>query len=207
MPQTRRSICIAKNASIWHLGVGLQSEAKLANKDNQPHCSECGPVGIQQNNGNQSFHCLTSKDLPLKWDSECSKWKLKKKIVVTHHRLTNMRTKSAEVTATGESLKSLVAVLLWKKTQKAYFWWVDERTITQPFIHQKNLTWNNYYHWIHLHLQQSSSFKRQLMTNYVAGLHFLHTSSKLHIKQKKMTLNAFCIRQLKGRNQESILCV
>lgn len=66
MPQTWRSARIAKNASIWYLGICPQNEAKLAHKEEQPHCSECGPVGKRQNNGNQSIHCLISKESALK---------------------------------------------------------------------------------------------------------------------------------------------
>lgn len=58
----------------------------------------------------KSIHCLISKDSALNENL--------KRNVITQQGFTNMRTEPAEVTATGELLKSLVALLLWKKRKK-----------------------------------------------------------------------------------------
>ena len=47
--------------SFWCLGLCPQNEAKLAHKDDQPHCSERGPVRKQHNNGNRSILHLVSR--------------------------------------------------------------------------------------------------------------------------------------------------
>lgn len=61
MPQTWRSVRGTNNTGIWYLSLGPQNEAKLAHKEDQPHCSECGPVRKQQNNGNQSILSFISR--------------------------------------------------------------------------------------------------------------------------------------------------
>lgn len=83
-PQTWRSVRRTGNAVSGYLGLGSHNEAKLAQKNDQPHCSECGPARKQQNKGNQRIHHLLSrgksserklfKKWPISFFFLCQRW-------------------------------------------------------------------------------------------------------------------------------------